>query len=110
MIASEKSHENLSDYNQLLFKKRFEVNIKPIFTNEKMRNSDNCVYNYAHSFFGGFLIQCVVLVFRSPCRITSQIYSVGIIDTGFNMQELEYIFKRIGDLIFFFDTPLLDKI
>ena len=28
MIESEKSHQNLSDYNQLLFKKRFEINKK----------------------------------------------------------------------------------
>ena len=52
MIASEKSHQNLSDYNQFLFKKRFEVNKKQIFSSEKMRNSGNCIYDYAHSFFG----------------------------------------------------------
>jgi len=28
MIASEKSHQNLSDYKPFLFKKRFEVNKK----------------------------------------------------------------------------------
>ena len=51
-IAWEKTDRNLSDYNQFLFKKRFEVNKKQIFFSEKMRNSDNCVYDYAHSFFG----------------------------------------------------------
>ena len=61
MIASEKSHQNISDYNQFLFKIRFEVeNLKKkcevnkhqIFSSEKMRNSGNCIYHYAHSFFG----------------------------------------------------------
>ena len=53
MISSEKSHTNLSDYNQFLFKKRFEVNKKQIFSSEKMGNSGNCINAYAHSFFGG---------------------------------------------------------
>ena len=52
MITSEKSHQNLSDYIQLLFKKIFEVNKEQIFCNEKMRNSGHCIYDYAHSFFG----------------------------------------------------------
>ena len=52
MIASEKAHQNLSGYNQFLFKKRFEVIKKQIFFNEKVRNSGNCIYDYAHSFFG----------------------------------------------------------
>ena len=50
MIASEKSHQNLSDYNQLL--KKIEVYQKQIISSEKMRNSDNCIYDYAQSFFG----------------------------------------------------------
>ena len=52
MIASEKSHQNLSDYNQFLFKNRFEANKKQIISSKKMINSGNCVYNYAHLFFG----------------------------------------------------------
>ena len=52
MIALKKSHQNLSDYNQFLFQKRFEVNKKHIFNSEKMRNLGNCIYDYAHSFFG----------------------------------------------------------
>ena len=52
MIASEKSHQNLSDYIQFLFKNRFEANKKQIISSKKMRNSGNCVYNYAHSFLG----------------------------------------------------------
>ena len=36
MIASEKSHQTLSEYNQ--------------FSNEKIRNLSNCIYDYAHSF------------------------------------------------------------
>ena len=50
MIASEKSHQNLSDYNQFLFKKIFEVHKKKN-SGEKMRNVGNCIYNYAQSFF-----------------------------------------------------------
>ena len=46
MIASEKSHQNLSEYNQFLFKKRFEVNKKHYFSIEEMRNSGNCIYDY----------------------------------------------------------------
>jgi len=51
MIASEKPQQNLSDYIQLLFKKIFEANKKQIFPTETMRNSGNCIYDYAHSFF-----------------------------------------------------------
>ena len=32
---------NLSDYNQFLFKKIYEINKKQIFSEEKMRNSGN---------------------------------------------------------------------
>ena len=39
MIASEKAHQNLSDYNWFLFKKRFEVDKKTNFSSEKMINS-----------------------------------------------------------------------
>ena len=52
MIASGKLHQNLSDYNQFLFSTKFAVNKKLIFSSEKMRNSGNCIYDYAHSFFG----------------------------------------------------------
>ena len=37
MITSEKSHQNLSDYNQFLLRKRFEVNKKQIFSTETIR-------------------------------------------------------------------------
>ena len=39
---------------QLVFikDKKFKVNKNTIFSGEKMRNSDNCIYNYAHAFFG----------------------------------------------------------
>ena len=37
---------------KLLLKKRFEVNKKQIVSSEKMRNSGNCIYDYAHSFYG----------------------------------------------------------
>ena len=52
MIVSEKSHQNLSDYFQFLFKKSFEVNKKGIIYSEKMRNSGNYISDYAQSFFG----------------------------------------------------------
>ena len=51
MIASEKSHHDLSDQNPFLLKKWFEVNKKQIFSSEK-KNAGNCIYDYAHSFFG----------------------------------------------------------
>ena len=51
-MASEKSHQHLSDYNQFLFEKIFEVNIKQNLSSEKDRISSNCIYDYAHSFFG----------------------------------------------------------
>ena len=52
MIASKKSHQNLSDY-KVFIQKRFDVNNKKqIFSLEKIRNSVNCIYDYAHSFFG----------------------------------------------------------
>ena len=37
---------------QVTIKKTLEVNKKGIISREKMRNSDNCMYDYAHSFFG----------------------------------------------------------
>ena len=52
MIVSEKSYQNNSDYLQFLFKKRFEVNKKGIISSEKMIDSGNYIYDYAHSFFG----------------------------------------------------------
>ena len=51
MIKSEKSHQNLSDCNQFLLKKRFEVDKKQKFSSEKMKISGNCIHDYAHSFF-----------------------------------------------------------
>ena len=52
MIISEKPYQNLSEYIQFLFKKIFELNKKGIISGEKMRNSGNYNYDYAHSFFG----------------------------------------------------------
>ena len=52
MIASEKQHQNLLDYNKSLFKNEFEVNKKQIFTSKNMINSCNCIYDHAPSFFG----------------------------------------------------------
>ena len=47
MIASEKSHQNLSDY-----KKKFNSIKKRLFLVKTMRNSGNYNYDYAPSFFG----------------------------------------------------------
>ena len=52
MIASEKSHQNQSEYNYFLFKNYLKFIKKHIYSCEKMRNSDKCIYNYAQSFFG----------------------------------------------------------
>ena len=45
MIASEKSHQNLSDYNQFLIEYKIEVDQKQIFSSEKIRNSGNYIYD-----------------------------------------------------------------
>ena len=52
MIASEKSHQNIPDYDQFLFKNRFEVDKKSIFSSVRMRKLGNCIDDYAYSFFG----------------------------------------------------------
>ena len=56
MIASEKSHQKLSDDNQFLSKiMRFEVNETHIFSSEKMRNSGDCIYDSAHSLINAYM-------------------------------------------------------
>ena len=52
MSVSEKVHKNISDYYQVLFKKKFQVDKEQIISCEKMIKSGNCIYAYAHSFFG----------------------------------------------------------
>ena len=52
MIVSEKSDYNLSDYIEFLFKKDLKLMKKRTISNEKLRNSGNYIYDYAHSFFG----------------------------------------------------------
>ena len=49
MIAS---YQNLSYYNQFLFKKDLKLAKTQVYSDGKMRNSGNCIYDYAHSFFG----------------------------------------------------------
>ena len=44
MIASEKSHQNLLDYNRFLFLKYIKLK-KWILSSEKMRNSSNYIYD-----------------------------------------------------------------
>ena len=48
MIVSEKSYQNLSDYIQF---KKMNLMTKGISSGEKIRNSGNYNYDYAHSFF-----------------------------------------------------------
>ena len=58
MIVTDKSHQNLSDYIQILLKKRFNLMEKVIISNDKMRNSGNYIYDHAHLFFvKNFLIK-----------------------------------------------------
>ena len=59
MYREKKINQNLSDYNQFVFEKIFEVNKNQIFSSKKMRNSGNCIYDHAHSIVlrRGFLIQ-----------------------------------------------------
>ena len=52
MFVSEKWHQDLSDYMQFLFNKRFYSIKQGIICSEKLRNSGNYIYDYAHSFFG----------------------------------------------------------
>ena len=48
MIVSEKSHQNLSDYIQFLFKKDLNLIRKGIISNEKKINLSNYIYDYAY--------------------------------------------------------------
>ena len=52
MIVSKKSHPNLSDYIQFLFKNDWNLIKKGIVSSEEIRNSGNYIYDYAYSFFG----------------------------------------------------------
>ena len=48
MNVSEKSHQNLLDYIQFLFKKYIKLTKKGIISGEKMINSGNYISDYAH--------------------------------------------------------------
>ena len=61
MIASEKSHQNSSNYIQFLIKKWFKLIQKN--SGEKKRNSDKYIYDYAHSFIEEVLLQRAILVY-----------------------------------------------
>ena len=73
MTVSEKSHKNLFDLFQLLFKKRFEVNNEGIISGDKMRNYGNYIYDYAHSFFGDHFYSSPILV-GAEYRIQNALY------------------------------------
>ena len=63
MTLSEKSHQNLSDCIQFLFKKRFTLIEKVIISREKMRNSGIYVYMMRKRILRkGFLIQAAIPV------------------------------------------------
>ena len=51
-FLSEKSHQNPSDYIHFYSKYYLNLIKKWIVSSEKMRNSGNYNYDYAHSFFG----------------------------------------------------------
>ena len=51
MIASEKSNQNLSDYNQFIIKKKDLKLIKNRFITAKKLKLRS-IYGYAHSLFG----------------------------------------------------------
>ena len=53
MIASEKSHNNLSDWKDFLFKKRYEdmKNWTDLSSEKWEILVGNRIYDYAHSFF-----------------------------------------------------------
>ena len=48
MTVSKKSHQNLSEYIQFLFKKRFEIDNKEIISSGKIRNEKlvSLIYSY----------------------------------------------------------------
>ena len=52
MIAFKKITSKSIRLQPVFIKKRLEVNKKQILSSEKMRNLDNCIYDYTHSFFG----------------------------------------------------------
>ena len=52
MIVSKKSHQNLSDYIQILFKKYFNLIKDGIISSEKVKNPASYNYDYAHLVFG----------------------------------------------------------
>ena len=52
MIISEKSYQNLSDNIQFYSKTYLSLMKKKHISSDKMRNSGNYIYDYAHSFFG----------------------------------------------------------
>ena len=57
MIASEKSHKNPSTKTSFYSKKDLRLIEISFFSSEKIRNSGNCIYDYAQ-----FLFQCAILV------------------------------------------------
>ena len=54
MIVFEKSHQNISDNIQFLFKFFFNLIKKGTISGETMRKSGNYIHDYAHSFFGNY--------------------------------------------------------
>ena len=66
MIASEMSYQNLSGYYQFLFKKRFKVYKKQIYSSVKIRISVNFIY--------------MVMLNRFSERIFNPSCYIGVVD------------------------------
>ena len=52
MIVSEKLHQNNQTISSFYLKKNLNLIKKGIISSEKLRNSCNYIYDYAHSVFG----------------------------------------------------------
>ena len=52
VCIEKKKHQNLSDETNFYLKIVLKLLKTQIFSREKIRNSGNCIYDYAHSFFG----------------------------------------------------------
>ena len=70
MIASEKSHQNLSDYSQFRLKKRFEVNgkmkIRVNITMIMFTRSSERIFNPLR-YTGSFIKLSLILILRLKC-------------------------------------------
>ena len=109
MIASERIHQNLSNYKQFLLKKRFVMNKKQNFSCEIMRDSDNCIYDYAQSVFGEDF-NPIDITGRS---IDQNVITSNVVGRDKTMNEHQIVFHIsffINNFIFTINTLLYHKI